>query len=172
MVWRYVLVAPALIAWAGACVPHESLIPDTWAYHLRLQLTDACVILGPMADPATLRRERAALAHANRAGIEGQPGTVDYMLLPVDSERFFQVSLAAAAERGGSASGYRAGSVTIAIADWLIAMVLTPLAAPLVVALWKRRRRRLNGCCIQCGYSLFGLTSPRCPECGRALPAP
>lgn len=32
-----------------------------------------------------------------------------------------------------------------------------------------RHRQRLEqgGCCLQCGYNLHGLTSDRCPECGR-----
>ena len=31
-----------------------------------------------------------------------------------------------------------------------------------------RRQQRLaaSGCCLQCGYNLYGLLSPRCPECG------
>jgi hypothetical protein len=35
----------------------------------------------------------------------------------------------------------------------------------------QRRRRSNRGQCIWCGYLLRGLTSARCPECGRALPA-
>lgn len=30
-------------------------------------------------------------------------------------------------------------------------------------------RRRLHGCCMGCGYSLRGLVSGLCPECGRAV---
>ncbi len=29
-----------------------------------------------------------------------------------------------------------------------------------------RRRRRKRGLCVDCGYNLFGLPEPRCPECG------
>jgi ribosomal protein L37E len=28
-----------------------------------------------------------------------------------------------------------------------------------------------DGHCIQCGYNLFGLTEPRCPECGTPFPS-
>jgi hypothetical protein len=31
----------------------------------------------------------------------------------------------------------------------------------------RRRRRRRRGECVKCGYSLTGLTLPRCPECGQ-----
>lgn len=30
----------------------------------------------------------------------------------------------------------------------------------------RRARRRAAGCCLSCGYSLAGLSEPRCPECG------
>jgi hypothetical protein len=30
----------------------------------------------------------------------------------------------------------------------------------------RRRLRRRRGLCVKCGYSLRGLTEPRCPECG------
>jgi hypothetical protein len=31
---------------------------------------------------------------------------------------------------------------------------------------WRRSRRRRNKQCVNCGYFLFGLHAPRCPECG------
>lgn len=33
------------------------------------------------------------------------------------------------------------------------------------------RRRRKLGQCVNCGYSLQGLTEPRCPECGTEIQA-
>ena len=35
----------------------------------------------------------------------------------------------------------------------------------------RRRRRRLRGWCLSCGYDLQLLTCPRCPECGRPIVA-
>ncbi len=35
-----------------------------------------------------------------------------------------------------------------------------------------RRRRRRSGLCVQCGYDLRGLTTPRCPECGEGFQEP
>ena len=35
-----------------------------------------------------------------------------------------------------------------------------------------RRRRRRTGVCPNCGYSLTGLTMPRCPECGSMVQLP
>jgi hypothetical protein len=35
----------------------------------------------------------------------------------------------------------------------------------------RRRRRRLRGLCVQCGYNLTGNVSGTCPECGHALEA-
>ena len=35
-----------------------------------------------------------------------------------------------------------------------------------VVSVYRIRRRRKLGLCLSCGYSLHGLTEPRCPECG------
>lgn len=33
----------------------------------------------------------------------------------------------------------------------------------------RRKRRRRLGCCVECGYSLNGLESSVCPECGMAI---
>ncbi len=47
---------------------------------------------------------------------------------------------------------------------------------PLAVVLWatpaaRRQVRRRRNRCVGCGYPLRGLTSNRCPECGRSFPA-
>jgi len=57
--------------------------------------------------------------------------------------------------------------------------IFVPLWLPfLLIALptgwlfWSDHRRRLRvGCCAQCGYSLTGNTSGKCPECGATTPA-
>ena len=41
-----------------------------------------------------------------------------------------------------------------------------PLLFSIVVLLYHRKKRSDDGCCQVCGYSLTGLTTPRCPECG------
>ena len=53
---------------------------------------------------------------------------------------------------------------------WSIAAVATiyPSIA-LAMGPLRRRRRRKRNQCIHCGYSLQGLTEPRCPECGRGF---
>ena len=52
-----------------------------------------------------------------------------------------------------------------------------PLGACMSAPVWllvrgpvRRQRRRRRHECEQCGYSLVGLTAPRCPECGRGFP--
>jgi hypothetical protein len=45
---------------------------------------------------------------------------------------------------------------------------------PALIVLRARREQMLRRptdleCCVECGYSLIGLTEPRCPECGTAI---
>ncbi len=48
------------------------------------------------------------------------------------------------------------------------ALVLVGIGAAAVAAASNRRIRCVRaGGCIKCGYSLTGLTEPRCPECGQ-----
>ncbi len=47
-------------------------------------------------------------------------------------------------------------------------LMILPIIAYIRGPMRRRRRRRL-GLCIACGYSLVGLTEPRCPECGRGF---
>ncbi len=44
-------------------------------------------------------------------------------------------------------------------------LILFPVRA-MIVGPWRERRRRKRNQCIGCGYHLYGLTEPRCPECG------
>lgn len=53
-------------------------------------------------------------------------------------------------------------TVTIPIAVYLVFAFLRPL----IRHLYRRRR----GLCLTCGYSLTGLSEPRCPECGSPFP--
>lgn len=39
-------------------------------------------------------------------------------------------------------------------------------AVPSMIARLRDRHRRRHGCCVHCGYSLFGIRSGACPECG------
>jgi hypothetical protein len=53
---------------------------------------------------------------------------------------------------------------------WFLVLVFgTYPFAVLVIAPLRRHRRRKRNECIQCGYSLTGLTEPRCPECGNRV---
>ena len=55
---------------------------------------------------------------------------------------------------------------------WSLAIGLTAILwtfGPGVAILFFVRRHQLlaeSGCCLQCGYNLYGLASNRCPECG------
>lgn len=46
-------------------------------------------------------------------------------------------------------------------------MILFPVRS-MIVGPWRERRRRKKNQCVSCGYSLYRLTEPRCPECGFA----
>ncbi len=46
-------------------------------------------------------------------------------------------------------------------------MILFPVRS-MIVGPWRERRRRNRNQCVACGYNLYGLTEPRCPECGTA----
>ena len=58
-------------------------------------------------------------------------------------------------------------AATVQIALGVVALIA--LVEPDAVAARLRRRR---GRCPRCGYSLRGLTEPRCPECGRPVTLP
>lgn len=63
-------------------------------------------------------------------------------------------------------SGYIHNAVTLALALLTLrAGFVTIRTTPRHIAAWRRSRR---GRCAACGYDLAGLTSPTCPECGRA----
>ncbi len=55
----------------------------------------------------------------------------------------------------------------VALPLWSIVLIggAYPFAV-LIIAPIRRHRRRKRNECVQCGYSLTGLTEPRCPECG------
>jgi len=44
-------------------------------------------------------------------------------------------------------------------------LVTLPLIFSFIRGPLRRRKRRRLGQCLYCGYSLYGLTDPRCPEC-------
>ncbi len=54
----------------------------------------------------------------------------------------------------------------LAFPTWVVVVLFSiPLITPLP-AYWRRRTRLQRGMCLNCGYSLRGLPTPRCPECG------
>ena len=60
----------------------------------------------------------------------------------------------------------------ISLPMWLVSVVLS---APTFILIYKRRARSMRQrnpgpYCEKCGYSLFGLSSNRCPECGTTIP--
>ena len=60
------------------------------------------------------------------------------------------------------------GKTTITVPWWLVtpACAAYPAIALIRAPLRRRRRRRLKGLCLACGYDLTGNVSGRCPECG------
>jgi hypothetical protein len=60
----------------------------------------------------------------------------------------------------------------VVIAGWVVALAAVPFVLPLVRGLhsmWVRRRRLVRELCPTCAYPLFGLPTPRCPECGERI---
>jgi len=58
-------------------------------------------------------------------------------------------------------------------AGWVGYACAVGLLASSLCVLLGSRDRPPPGCCMNCGYDLFGLPSPRCPECGNELaPSP
>jgi len=51
-------------------------------------------------------------------------------------------------------------------AGWLLALLAAPVAGVLFIQAHRAARRVPAGCCPGCGYSLEGLRSDVCPECG------
>ena len=61
------------------------------------------------------------------------------------------------------------GRKVLKVSLWLLGLACLPLCAPLTAATWRfgrRKNRARNNQCVNCGYSLRGLISSRCPECG------
>ena len=62
---------------------------------------------------------------------------------------------------------WSSGRLEFAVPFWLISIFGLVCAS----AAWRRMMRPRPGCCSQCGYSLAGLESELCPECGTASQA-
>jgi len=52
---------------------------------------------------------------------------------------------------------------------WIPAVLFSTFVFIFYAPLHRRRKRRNLGLCEACGYSLQGLTEPRCPECNTAF---
>lgn len=74
------------------------------------------------------------------------------------------VSHAVRGSRNISEDGLAAG-LTVLFFFLPVACVVA-LAAGTIAVAWSSVRSIPRGYCAQCGYSLKGLTEPRCPECG------
>jgi hypothetical protein len=55
---------------------------------------------------------------------------------------------------------------------WLLAVAALPASVVWLVARHRRIRRMAKDHCSRCGYDLRGLSTARCPECGRERPGP
>ena len=60
-----------------------------------------------------------------------------------------------------SPHGYRVLFVSL----WVPCLVFAALPAYRISPIYRRRKRKKLGLCLNCGYSLKGLTEQRCPEC-------
>ena len=60
----------------------------------------------------------------------------------------------------------RFGYWRLAIPFWIPTSLFSIILLPPLVQSYRRRSRRKNGLCENCGYNLKGLTEQRCPECG------
>ena len=58
----------------------------------------------------------------------------------------------------------------VSIPLWALALLPLVPTVLLVAYLRRSRRRAQAGTCLHCGYDLRGITSDRCPECGRLVP--
>ncbi len=59
---------------------------------------------------------------------------------------------------------------TLELPFWFITAALAAYPVVHLVGRWRRTRHRLrDNLCLNCGYSLFGLPEPRCPECNTAF---
>ena len=59
----------------------------------------------------------------------------------------------------------QATTLTSPLWSLVVVFVLTLLPCFYAVPFYRHRQRKRLGLCIQCGYNLYGLTEPRCPEC-------
>lgn len=48
----------------------------------------------------------------------------------------------------------------------VVALAMVLAVSGILAPPYRRYRRRVLGLCIECGYNLYGLPEPRCPECG------
>ena len=70
---------------------------------------------------------------------------------------------------GNRLLGYRTDRLNMAIPMWLPTLLFSVWPAWLSLPLHRRRRRKMFGLCLKCGYNLRGLTKPRCPECNTSF---
>ena len=72
---------------------------------------------------------------------------------------------------GGSSLGF---CVPLALVAWSTGYLAFGFVRHLKLRrrLAVERERRVGNCCSECGYSLVGLFSHRCPECGTTIASP
>ena len=140
-------------------------LPQLWvAYILRL---------GPLSSN---RRSRAAFWRGVRGLSWIISGYVTFLFL-VTSVLFFHRSQIIAKLLGISTSDYVkqlffAGDKRNRVLWFFLTCNIAICATLIASRRLKPLIRRLEGCCVHCGYSLRGLPEPRCPECGTPFEKP
>ncbi len=148
--------AIAGLAWgAGLCLWHSNAArphaDSAWVWY-------APAILVWVACLAMARSHRSVLA----AMVGAPAAALGLVVTQVGMERLIE----------GPPEDISTGMVMfmMLVVEGLPVAVIGALSAGVAASMFGRaHRRRMAGCCVACGYSLAGLASGVCPECGRAV---
>ena len=58
------------------------------------------------------------------------------------------------------------GYLKIVVPLWIPTLMFAGMSCLVCRSFYQYSKRQKQGRCTQCGYMLYGLTEPRCPECG------
>jgi len=173
--WCAGLALPATVCWCLALLPAEWTdtgdLSQLGESALAMRLNHGCLVVGHLPDRSAKQR----FVHQLRAWRACHPSeNLGHVHTPPAVERFWDERLALF--RGVKRARWYAFQLidwgrgaAVAVAFWAIATALSVLYLPLIRTIARAhpfRRGRSEDMCSHCGYSLWGLTEPRCPECG------